>query len=68
MAELGAAFVCANLELTPEPREQHASYIDNWLTVLRKDKRAIFQAAAYAQRAADFLHGLQPPASEAQAA
>lgn len=68
VAELGAAFLCAHLELTPEPREEHASYIDNWLTVLRRDKRAIFQAAAHAQRAADFLRGVQPVAAEAQAA
>jgi antirestriction protein ArdC len=26
---------------------------------LKEDKRAIFSAAAHAQRAADFLHGLQ---------
>ena len=64
VAELGAAFLCASLELTLEPREEHASYIQNWLTVLRNDKRAIFQAAAHAQRAADFLHQLQPTAGE----
>jgi len=29
VAELGAAFLCASLELTPEPREEHASYIQN---------------------------------------
>jgi antirestriction protein ArdC len=28
--------------------------------LLREDKRAIFQAAAHARKAADFLHGLQP--------
>jgi antirestriction protein ArdC len=27
---------------------------------LKEDKRAIFSVAAHAQRAADFLHGLQP--------
>ena len=59
VAELGAAFLCATLELTPEPREEHAAYIENWLTVLRGDKRAIFQAAAHAQRAADYLQKLQ---------
>ena len=30
------------------------------LTVLKNDKRAIFTAAAHAERAAGFLHGLQP--------
>jgi antirestriction protein ArdC len=60
VAELGAAFLCADLELTPEPRAEHASYLDHWLKVLKDDKRAIFSAASHAQRAADFLHGLQP--------
>ncbi|MDR4470307.1 MAG: zincin-like metallopeptidase domain-containing protein [Nitrospira sp.] len=62
VAELGAAFLCAGLELSLTPREDHAAYVAHWLTVLKNDKRAIFRAAAHAQRAADFLHGLQPPA------
>ena len=56
MAELGAAFLCADLDLTLEPREDHASYIANWLAVLKNDNRAIFTAASHAQRAADFLN------------
>ena len=60
VAELGAAFLCADLGITPEIRDDHAAYLGHWLTVLREDKRAIFSAAAHAQRAADFLHGLQP--------
>lgn len=62
VAELGAAFLCADLALTLEPRPDHASYIASWLTVLKNDKRAIFTAAAHAQRAADYLHRLQQPA------
>ena len=60
MAELGSAFLCADLGLTPEVREDHAAYIASWLKVLKEDKRAIFSAAAHAQRAAEFLHKLQP--------
>jgi antirestriction protein ArdC len=60
VAELGAAFLCADLGITPEPREDHAAYLASWLEVLKSDKRAIFTAAAHAQRAADFLKGLQP--------
>ena len=56
VAELGAAFLCAHLELSTQPREENASYIANWLEVLRNDTRFIFRAAAHAQRAADFLH------------
>lgn len=60
VAELGAAFICADLDLALEPREDHASYLANWLEVLKADNRAIFSAASHAQRAADFIHGLQP--------
>jgi len=60
VAELGAAFLCADLEITPEVRADHAAYIASWLTALKDDKRLIFTAAAHAQRAADYLHSLQP--------
>jgi antirestriction protein ArdC len=46
--------------LTLEPREDHAAYIANWLDVLKSDNRAIFAAASHAQRAVDFINGLQP--------
>lgn len=59
VAELGAAFLCADLGITPEVREDHAAYIASWLEVLKGDKRFVFSAAAHAQRAADYLHGLQ---------
>lgn len=64
VAELGSAFLCADLDLTPEVREDHAAYIDAWLTVLQRDHRAIFTAAHHAQRAVDCLHSLQPAAAE----
>lgn len=67
VAELGAAFLAADLGISPEPRDEHSSYIAHWLSGLRNDKRFIFQAAAQAQRAVDYLHGLQPTADEAAA-
>jgi antirestriction protein ArdC len=67
VAELGATFLCADLELTPEVRDDHASYIATWLQVLNNDKRAIFQAASHAQRAVDYLLSLQPERHEAAA-
>ncbi len=60
-AEMGSAFLCADLALTPETREDHAAYIASWLKVLKNDKHAIFTTASHAQRAADFLHQLQNP-------
>jgi antirestriction protein ArdC len=66
VAELGSAFLCADLNLTPEVREDHAAYIASWITVLKGDTRAIFSAAAHAQRAADYLHSLQPKQTETE--
>jgi antirestriction protein ArdC len=60
VAELGAAFLCADLGLELEPRLDHASYIDHWLKVLADDRRFIFTAAAHAQRASDFLKSYDP--------
>jgi antirestriction protein ArdC len=56
VAELGSAFLCADLELQQEPREENAAYIATWLEVLKSDNHAIFAAAAHAQRAADYLN------------
>ena len=55
IAELGAAFTCAHLGLSTEPRADHAQYINSWLKVLKADKRAIFTAASKAQQACDWL-------------
>lgn len=72
VAELGSAFLCADLGLTPEVMEDHAAYIASWLKVLKDDKRFIFTAASHAQKAADFLHSLQnydaPPVTTETAA
>ncbi|HSE44241.1 MAG TPA: hypothetical protein VLA89_02820, partial [Gemmatimonadales bacterium] len=37
--------------------DQSAAYVDNWLDRLRDDKKLVVQAAAQAQRAADFILG-----------
>jgi antirestriction protein ArdC len=67
VAEIGAAFLCADLGITPETRDDHAAYIASWLQVLKNDKRAIFTAASHAQKAADYLHTLQPQTGTAPA-
>jgi antirestriction protein ArdC len=55
VAELGSAFLAAELQLQTEPRTENAPYIENWLRVLKNDKRAIFTAAGKAQQAVDWL-------------
>lgn len=60
VAELGTAFLCADLRVTNTPRPDHAAYIATWLEVLKGDKRALFTAASKAAAAADYLAWLQP--------
>jgi len=64
VAELGATFLCADLEISAEPRPDHAQYLGSWLKALKGDKRLIVRAASAASKAANFLHGLQPGAEE----
>jgi primase-polymerase (primpol)-like protein len=59
VAELGAAFLCADLRITDVPRADHAQYLASWLAVLKADKKAIFTAASKASEAAAFLAALQ---------
>lgn len=68
VAEIGAAFIAADLGIALEPRPDHASYIASWLKVLRNDKRAIFTAAAHAQKAVEYLKAKQPQTTQQQAA
>jgi len=68
VAELGAAFLAADLGLAVEPRPDHASYIASWVRVLQNDSRAIVQAAAHAERAVAYLHQLANPDEEKEAA
>ncbi|TIV14258.1 MAG: DUF1738 domain-containing protein [Mesorhizobium sp.] len=62
VAELAASFLCADLGVAHNPRDNTAAYLASWLAVLKNDKRAIITAAAKAQAAADYLTALQPGA------
>lgn len=66
MAELGAAFLCAELDVANSPRLDHAQYLANWLEVLGGDKKSIFTAASLASRAVDYLKSFQREACNAQ--
>jgi antirestriction protein ArdC len=64
IAEMGSAFLCAHARL--DGQLQHANYVDHWLRILRRDKRAVFVASSKAQQAADYLIALTRPASASQ--
>lgn len=55
VAELGGAFLCADLAITNTPRPDHAAYLASWLSVLKRDGKAIFSAARRASEAAEYL-------------
>ena len=55
IAELGAAFMCAEFGLIGATIENLAFYFDNCLTIFKNDKKAIFTAASQASKAADLL-------------
>jgi len=57
VADMGAGFLCADYQVAGELR--HAGYIQSWLKALRDDSKAIFKAAALAQKAADYLNAAQ---------
>jgi antirestriction protein ArdC len=56
IAELGAAFLCAEFGFDGDLR--HAGYIAHWIELLKADKRAFFTACRQASKAADYLRGL----------
>ncbi len=58
VAELGSAFLCADLGLVGEL--QHESYIASWLKALQEDNRYIFRAASLAAKAHKFLMQGEP--------
>jgi antirestriction protein ArdC len=56
VAELGAAFLCAEFGFDGDVR--NAGYIATWIELLKSDKRAFFTACSKASKAADYLRGL----------
>lgn len=54
VAELGSAFLCAQLGI-PLEELQHPAYLKHWIAVLKEDKRAIVRAAGAARKASELL-------------
>ncbi len=58
VADLGSAFLNADLGLIDATLEGHASYLNGWLSVLKRDKKAIFTAASQAAKAHKYIMDL----------
>lgn len=62
IAELGSAFLCGYGDIVDRTIANSAAYLEGWLKQLRNDRTLIVQAAAQAQKAADYIIGA--PAAE----
>ena len=60
VAEMGAAYLCAESGISPAVIENQASYIAGWLKKLHDDRKLVVHAAAQAQKAADYVLGKFP--------
>jgi len=55
VAEMSAAYLCAEAGISPAVIDNEAAYIQGWLKKIRSEKRLVVIAAAQAQRAADYI-------------
>jgi antirestriction protein ArdC len=57
VAEMTSLFVGMSTGITPDDKhfENHAAYVDSWIQVLKKDKKALVRASKQAQDACDLL-------------
>jgi antirestriction protein ArdC len=54
-AEFGAAYLCAEAGISNAVIDNQTAYLAGWLARLRDDRKLLIQAAAQAQRAADYV-------------
>jgi antirestriction protein ArdC len=57
IAEMSAAYLCAEAQISPAVVVNQAAYIQGWLARLKSEKRLIVVAAAKAQKTADYILG-----------
>lgn len=57
VAEFTASFLCGVAGILPKTEENSAAYIKSWLAKFKEDNRVLIQAAAKAQKAADYIQG-----------
>ncbi|HUY26003.1 MAG TPA: zincin-like metallopeptidase domain-containing protein [Candidatus Binataceae bacterium] len=55
VAEMGAAFLCAEAGISNAVIANHAAYLAGWLNKLRDDRKLLVHAAAQAQHAVDYI-------------
>lgn len=61
IAEMASALLCADLGLSKEPREDHATYLAAWLKKLKEDPMELWTAARAAEKVSTYLADFQAP-------
>lgn len=59
VAEMGAAFLCGHVGIVDRTIDNSAAYIASWLQRLSDDPKLVVNAAAQAQKASDFILGIE---------
>ena len=55
IAECCSAILCVTLGIIPEPRADHAKYINGWISGIKDNPNAVIRAFSAAQKAADHI-------------
>jgi antirestriction protein ArdC len=66
VAELGSAILCNMLQVSKKPSDQHAKYLNGWISRIKDKPKALFSAMAHAQRSITFIEELQPKEAKNQ--
>ena len=59
IAEIGASMLCGVCGIENKTLDNSASYIQSWLSVLQNDKTLIVKASQQAQKASDYIQGIE---------
>lgn len=59
IAEMGAAFLCGHAGISPATIDDSAAYLQSWIRALKGDSKLVIQAASQAQKAAEYLLGVE---------
>jgi antirestriction protein ArdC len=60
---MGAAYLCGIAGIANRTLDNSAAYLQGWLAKLKRDLKVLVQAAAHAQKAVDYITGVQPDGS-----
>lgn len=64
VAEIGAAFLCADFQIEDIPRKDHAQYLNSWIKLIGDKSTWFWRACSLAQQAVNYLGRIAPKEPE----